>query len=192
MTDYSQLQRFIFNAFLLEDTLDSLENEGITTSKRGRVIETSKIVESDFSPRVRSDAAKMSAVYDAFFCLENSVRELIVDRLAERHGADWWDSCVPKKIKDSVAALKKREAKDKYHTPRSSIEIGYTTFGDLGNIFISNWDDFSDLFPSQAWINSRFEDLEKSRNIIMHSGVLPKNEIDRLESITRDWINQVG
>ena len=70
--------------------------------------------------------------------------------------------------------------------------IGYTMFNNLENIIISKWEDFSDLFPSQSWVSSRFTDLEMSRNIIMHTNVLPQIEIDRIESIARDWIRQVG
>ena len=65
-------------------------------------------------------------------------------------------------------------------------------FGNLAQIIIANWDEFSDLFPDQAWITSRFNDLEMSRNIIMHTGVLPQLEVERIESIVRDWIRQVG
>jgi hypothetical protein len=65
-------------------------------------------------------------------------------------------------------------------------------FGNLAQIIITNWEDFSDLFPDQAWISARFNDLEMSRNIIMHTGILPQIEIDRIESIARDWIRQVG
>lgn len=65
-------------------------------------------------------------------------------------------------------------------------------FGNLAQIIIANWDNFSDLFPDQHWISSRFNDLELSRNIIMHTGILPEIEIGRIRSITRDWIRQVG
>lgn len=107
-------------------------------------------------------------------------------------GIDWWEQCIPKKIRESVEKLKDKEEKNKYHTSRSTSLIGYTLFGNIEQIIISNWDDFSDLFPSQAWVSSRFTDLEMSRNIIMHTGTLPDIEIERLESITRDWIRQVG
>lgn len=40
--------------------------------------------------------------------------------------------------------------------------------GNLGQIVIANWDDFSDIIPNQAWLMSRMDDLEMSRNIIMH------------------------
>jgi hypothetical protein len=64
-------------------------------------------------------------------------------------------------------------------------------FGNLSQIIIANWDEFSDLFPDQAWVTSRFNDLEMSRNIIMHTGTLPQLEVERIESIVRDWIRQV-
>ena len=98
----------------------------------------------------------------------------------------------PSKIKDAVTKLRDKEAKNKYHAQRSESDIGYTVFGHLSQIIISNWDDFSDLFPDQAWITARFTDLEMSRNIIMHTNVLPTIEIERIDSIVRDWLRQVG
>ena len=45
-----------------------------------------------------------------------------------------------------------------------------TMLGNLWQIVIANWDDFSDIIPNQAWLMSRMDDLEMSRNIIMHTG----------------------
>jgi hypothetical protein len=126
------------------------------------------------------------------FCLENSARDLITERLLARKGAGWWDVAVPAKIKVAIEKLKEKEDKNRYHAPRSSSLIGYTMFGNLAQIVIANWDDFSDLLPDQAWITSRFNDLEMSRNIIMHTGTLPQLEVERIGSIVRDWIRQVG
>ena len=39
---------------------------------------------------------------------------------------------------------------------------------------------------------SRMDDLEMSRNIIMHTGVLPADEVDQIESIVRDVLRQIG
>ena len=84
--------------------------------------------------------------------------------------------CVPKKVRDEVQKLKDKEEKNKYYSNRSNSNIGYTMLGNLTNIIIYNWDDFSDIIPSQAWITSRMDDLEMSRNIIMHTGLLPDIE----------------
>lgn len=192
MDNDEKLKQFVFNAFLLDDSLERLEKDGVSVRSGSSVIPIERIEETDFSPKVINNANRMSSVYVAFFCLENSVRELIVDRLVERHGIDWWDTCVPKKIQNTVQKLKESEEKNRYHAARSTSLIGYTMFGNLAQIIINKWEDFSDLFPSQAWVTSRFTDLEMSRNIIMHTGVLPEIEIDRIESIVRDWLRQVG
>ena len=152
----------------------------------------SRVIEADFNPRVWFDATNMSSVYTAFYCIENTIRNFIVERMSEIYGIDWWEKKIPKKIKESVIALKKKDETNKYHSSRSSVEIGYTMLGNLAQIIISNWDDFSDIIPSQAWITSRMEDLEMSRNIIMHTGILPPDEIERIQSIVRDLLRQIG
>lgn len=192
MNHIDLLKKFVFDGLLLADSFERLEDDGIAVRNAQSEVAVDRLVNSDFSPRIIHQANKMSSIYVVFFCLENSVRELIMDRLAERHGVDWWENCVPNKIKESVAKLKDNEEKNRYHSQRSVSSIGYTMFGNLAQIIVHRWDDFSDLFPTQAWVNSRFTDLEMSRNIIMHTGVLPDSEIDRIESICRDWIRQVG
>lgn len=185
------MRQFVFNAFLLDDSFNQLADKGIDVGlKKEKNI--NRIIETDFSPRIIYEANKMSSVYTAFFCIENSVRELISERLSEIKGLNWWNECVPEKIKSEVEKLIEKEKKNKYHTPRSTIKIGYTMFGNLASIITHNWDSFSDLFPDQAWIASRFNDLEMSRNIIMHTGTLPELEVDRIQAIVRDWLRQVG
>jgi hypothetical protein len=188
----NKLKQFVFTAMLAENSLAQLGAQGISVRSGPAVPPAIGVDELGFSPRVLYDAGKMSSVFSAFFCLENSVRELITERLLERKGPDWWNTAVPAKIRTAVEKLKEKENKNRYHTPRSIALIGYTMFGNLSQIIIANWDDFSDLFPDQAWVTSRFNDLEMSRNIIMHTGTLPQLEVERIESIVRDWIRQVG
>ena len=187
-----RLREFVFNALLAQDSFRSLESEGINVLNADDYASISRVVETDFSPRIWHDALKMSSVYTAIYCIENTIRNFIVERMSERYGISWWDDKVPQKIKTAVASLKKQEEKNKYHSNRSSNEIGYTMLGNLGQIIIANWDDFSDIIPNQAWLMSRMDDLEMSRNIIMHTGVLPVDEVDRIESIVRDLLRQIG
>jgi Swt1-like HEPN len=186
------LRRFVFNAMLAENSLARLNEQGISVRGSAATPPTINVEEAGFSPRVVYEATQMASVFMAFFCLENAVRELITERLLARIGTEWWQTAVPQKIRSSVEKLKEKESDARYHTPRSAALIGYTMFGNLAQIIIANWDNFSDLFPDQAWIMSRFNDLEMSRNIIMHTGTLPQLEIDRIESIARDWNRQVG
>ena len=185
-------REFFFTALLVEDSLSRLEEKGISVREGRKLLPVSIIQETDFSPRVLHDANTMSPVYVAFYCIENSARELIAERLLVRKGAGWWGSAVPQKIRTAVEKLREREQKNKYHAQRSTELIGYTMFGNLAQIIVANWEEFSDLFPDQAWVTSRFNDLEMSRNIIMHTGVLPQLEVERIQSIARDWLRQVG
>lgn len=186
------IKEFIFNALLLQDSFKSLEKDGITITKSEDIASISRVIEVDFSPKVWADATKMSSVYTALYCIENTIRNFIVERLSDRHGIDWWNISVPSKIKDDVRKLKEKESKNKYYSNRSDSEIGYTMLGNLAQIIINNWEDFSDIIPNQAWLTSRMDDLEMSRNVIMHTGVLPQVEIERIESIVRDLLRQIG
>lgn len=192
MDGIAQIEKGVWDAMLLEDTLNRLQEQGIAVVAEREVTPLNLIEIKDFSPQVRFQALRMQHVYVAFFCLENAVRELISQRLIERHGPNWWDSKVPLKIKENVEKLKEKERANRYLSSRAVHNIGYTFFGNLGQIIIANWSDFNDLFPEQAWINSRFADLEACRNIIMHTNVLPEIEIARIDSIVRDWLSQVG
>ena len=189
---YQNIKEFVFNGMLVQDSLKSLELEGITVLNNCDEIPVHRVVEADFSPRIWNDARNMSSIYTALYCIENTIRSFIVERMSERYGIDWWHSKVPKKIKDDVVKLKEKEQKNKYYSNRSDAEIGYTMLGNLAQIIISNWDDFSDIIPNQAWLTSRMDDLEMSRNIIMHTGILPQIEIDRIDSIVRDLFRQIG
>lgn len=192
MTAIADIQRGVWDALLLGDSLNRLQEQGIAVVAEREVTPRNSIAVQDFSPQIRFQALRMQHVYVAFFCLENAVRELISQRLIERHGPGWWDAKVPQKIRESVEKLKEKERTNRYLSSRSVQNIGYTFFGNLGQIIIANWADFADLFPEQAWINSRFTDLEACRNIIMHTNVLPEIEIARIDSIVRDWLSQVG
>ena len=185
------IRQFVFDGIMLDDEFRRLRQEGIEVGLGTEAALVERVSETDFSPRIISSAKKMASVYVLVFCLENSARELIADRLRDRKGVDWWQS-VPIKIRTKVEDLRAKEKSNRYHTERSTDLLGYTFFANLAQIVIANWDDFSDLFPDQPWVTSRFNDLELSRNIIMHTGILPEFEIDRVESIARDWMRQVG
>lgn len=188
-----KLRQFVFNGLLLYDSLEVLEKQqGISVSEAGDMTQVSRVIEADFSPVVWNNAINMGSVYQAIFCIENTLRNFIVERMLERYGLNWWAEKVPLKIKTAVENLKKNEEKNKFFSNRSDSEIGYTMLGNLGQIIINNWDDFSDIIPSQAWLASRMDDLEMARNIVMHTGVLPQIEIDRITSIVRDILRQIG
>ncbi len=143
----SELKRFVFDALLAENGLAQLSAQGISVRGPTQLPNSIAIDEVGFSPRLVHQASAMSSVFAAFYCLENAVRELITERLISRRGTDWWETAVSAKIKTAVERLREKESTNRYHTPRSSVLIGYTLFGNLAQLIIANWDDFFRSIP---------------------------------------------
>ena len=146
----------------------------------------------DFSPQIRSSAIRALPAYLAFYCFENSARELVSERLLERVGNDWWDEVASTKLKEKVSKRQAAEGRDRWHMRRGASEINYTDFSDLASLIRNNWEYFEDLFPDVNWLVSRFDELEKSRNIVAHNNSLEEHEVARISLYLRDWVRQVG
>lgn len=138
-------------------------------------------------------AAKlMATVYTAIAAFENSVREFISRTMLEHKGQAWWEECVSDKIRKKAESRKGEEEKVRWHAPRGDALINYTDFGDLASIMSQNVDIFEVHIISVEWARQIFQTVERSRNVIMHSGELSRRDIERVGTNIRDWINQVG
>jgi len=173
---------------MVERDLDAIETKlGIDL---GRSATSSTDKDPDYYPQldnvVRKEAAEMSAHYEVFYCLEKSIRVLVSDRLKADFGATWWDTKVPQSVKDNVDKNIQRE-KDSGVTPRSTAEIDYTTFGELGEIVRQNWSTFGDTFSSQKAFDKIMTSLNVLRGPIAHCCKLAPDEVVRLELAVRDW-----
>jgi hypothetical protein len=51
---------------------------------------------------------------------------------------------------------------------------------------------FEPFITSPEWARGIFDAVERSRNVIMHSGVLDPEDIERVGVNIRDWVRQVG
>src|SRR5262245_36708231 len=165
---------FIFRGLLSLDSLQQLEHTGVYLRDSHRRLGSplAELTFAEFSAPIRDGAEKMARLYVAFFCFENSVRELVAQKLRDAYADTWWDTRVPPNIKSKVENRKIEEQKNKWHQPRSRSNINYTDFGDMPGIILNNWIQFEDIFDSQDWVKARFGDMEKSRNVIAHNNVL--------------------
>jgi len=140
-----------------------------------------------------SSARKMSAVYIAIASFENGVRDLVSSRLLEQKGANWWDICVTNTdIRNRAKTRQEQEKQIRWHQARGLNPIYYTEPGDLASIIHSNWASFEDLLHDIDWVRQIFKSLERSRNVIMHSGQLSMDDVERVGVFIRDWLRQVG
>lgn len=189
----SALRNWLFKGLSVESRLDELEIEGTSVRAASDPAAMQRIMPlEDFSPTVRKSAMQSLPAYLAFFCLENAIRELVTERLLEVYGNEWWDQCVPSKVKSKVSDRQVKEGVNRWHIQRGANEIFYTDFGDLFTIIQNKWSDFEDLFPDQHWIANRLTDLESSRNVIAHMNNLDDREINRIKMYLEDWTKQVG
>jgi hypothetical protein len=70
--------------------------------------------------------------------------------------------------------------------------MNYCDFSDLSSIIVTSWDAFADVLANLEWAKAILSTLEKSRNITMHSGVLAKEDVERIGINIRDWTRQTG
>ncbi len=147
---------------------------------------------SPFSIDMRNEALEMGRLYTLLYCFENSVRNLVRERLQETYGSNWWEDKVPKKIKEFALGRQKDAIENSWLEGQKRDLLGFIQFGHLADIIIANWDDFSDLVPTQHWIKQRMDELEQARNYVAHNRLLLPAEFQRIEMYVNDWNRMVG
>jgi len=133
----------------------------------------------------------MAIVYTSIHAFENTVRKLVQKAMAEAHKEQWWTK-VPEKIKKRCKTRMEEDAKFKSHGTRGAHELVYCDFGELASIIITNWAQFETILSDMEWAKAVLDTLERSRNIVMHGGLLSKEDVERIGMNIRDWIRQAG
>lgn len=182
---------FVFRGLLTKEAVDAAIEE-VAPSKPVEIAENVEVLLSlsALDERFVSEAREMSLVYVLIAAFENSVRELISSTLKEEVGENWWESCVSQKIRDQATQRILDEEKIRWHTPRGNDPITFTMLPNLLNIIRQNHEHFP-IIPNIEWASNIFEVIERSRNVIMHSGRVSTRDMARLGTFIRDWAAQV-
>ncbi len=188
-----QLYAFAFRGILTEEALDRVGRQTRLSHSAALDLATTKSVALDLlDDELVARARRMAPAYTAIATFENSVREFVSRRLLEHAGEKWWSECVSEKIRQKAQSRREEEAKIRWHTPRGDEPLNYTEFGDLTSIIAQNWGQFEAHLRNQDWVRQIISTLERSRNVIMHSGDLTNVDLERIGTVIRDWIKQVG
>jgi hypothetical protein len=137
-------------------------------------------------------ARKMVWVYMAIATFENSVRAFIGERLLEKVGENWWETAVSADVRRRADERRRDEEQIRWHSSRGTSTLAYVDLGDLALIIQNNHAAFRDLVPTVEWAREIFRSLERSRNVVMHSGQLRITDVERVAMNIRDWVRQVG
>ena len=189
MNRAAAIKSFGMTNMLLEADLDLIEKK--YQIDLGRGTDKASQIEDAYYPQfdasLRAEAHGMSKHYEVFYCLEKSIRQLIVDVFEGTEDPEWWENLVPEAVKLNAKKSIKRE-KEAAVTPRSSDPIDYTTFGELGEIIKTNWGLFGGVvFNDLKAMEKVMSALNSLRNPIAHCSPLAEDEILRLELALRDW-----
>lgn len=194
MSRSAAVKAFAMTNMLLESDLDQIEAK--YNVDLGRSSKTDSEIEETYYPQfqssLRAEAKEMAQHYEVFYCLEKTIRELIVDVFETSGSENWWEDLVPEQVQLNAKKSIKRE-KEAAVTPRSANPIDYTTFGELGEIIKSNWNLFGgSVFSEIKAVEKVMANLNSLRNPIAHCSPLAEDEVLRLQLALRDWFRIIA
>lgn len=183
----NKIRLFSIANSLAENELDEVEKKfELDLGRKEKEVIKRKDYYSQFDAVFRKEAEEMGTHYEVFYCLERSIRNLIVELMYEKYGDKWWDDEVDEEIKKNAEKNIKRET-DSGFTQRSEDKIDYTTFGELSQMVNSSWSAFDNLFRSQRAFQKIMNSLNLLRGPIAHCTPLAEDEVVRLELTVKDW-----
>ncbi|MDM8567998.1 Swt1 family HEPN domain-containing protein [Thiotrichales bacterium HSG1] len=120
--------------------------------------------------------------------LENTLRKLIVNVLAEQKGDNWWNTCVESEIKNDVNKI----FPICEETPSGSELIEYTYLVHLQKIISHNWEYFNSLFESKTKLKKFVGSLNNIRINEAHNRVITSDSIKKLEKIYSEIMSKIA
>jgi hypothetical protein len=140
----------------------------------------------------RVAALKMARLYALLHCFENSIRDLVSERLLEKHGENWWQNAVSAKIQKYAADVRQKAIEQSWLDGDKGAMIDFVTLGHLTDIMVNSWSDFEEILPGQDWLRQRMNEIENIRNFAAHGRVIGEREYNRVLMYIEDWRMQIG
>jgi hypothetical protein len=192
VNEINSLYEFVYRGQLAEEALDQA---GRLPRSHGteKIYQTIAVLNFDLLDSDDVDISlRMAGVYAAITSFERSARRFVARVLQSEHGDNWWEECVSERIRKFAESRRDDEDKIKWHGTRGDDPLTYTEMAHLPQIIQQNWTDFEAYIRRIEWASSIFITIERSRNVIMHSGTLDTDDIERVGMNIRDWVKQVG
>lgn len=186
------LYEFVYRGQLAEEALDRAGRKPRTTAGDHLPEVTDALNFNLLDPDELEVSLVMASVYAAVTAFERSARRFVAKVLQAEYGETWWEDKVSERIRNFAESRRTEEDKVKWHGTRGDDPLTYTEMGHLSQIMQQNWADFEPHVRRLEWATSIFSTVERSRNVIMHSGTLDRDDIERVGMNIRDWVKQVG
>jgi hypothetical protein len=192
MADIGRLYEFVYRATLTEEALDKAGRRLSRVTDESMADIAAALSLELLDAEEIAAANRMAVVYTGIAAFENAARRFVSRVLQDGHGDNWWEECVSEKIRKFAESRREDEERTKWHGMRGDNLMNYTELGHLVNIMQNNWIDFEAHVRRVDWATSIFGSIERSRNVIMHSGILEIEDVERVGIQIRDWVKQVG
>jgi len=160
----------------------------ITSAAVKRKINRKKGNYSLVSPKTEMEAYSIGENnYPKIFILENSIRELIIKRLAPQ-GVNWWNN-IPGDVKKNVERTMNKEKRYPQRQKRGNHPIFYANFDDLKKIIIDPklWIEFQLVLLDRDWVRVKMDEVYMARNSIAHCVIVTDEDIDRINLFFNEW-----
>lgn len=142
-----------------------------------------------FPDALRREAARMARLYEVFYCLERTVRDLVRQGIKNSEGAMKPDAINPEMLKD-LERRRDTEIRAGF-TPREGDILDFATLGELSIIIDANWDStFHEYLPNREAVKRLLANLNTLRSPMAHSIPIPVSEATRLGVFLADWFRQ--
>ena len=182
---------FIFRGQVAQDAVDRLKpRESVLPGGEAEIVRalSMELLDADSFAAAR----RMSHVYAAIASFENMARDFVKSVLLDAQLEEWWTKGASERIQKKAEGRRQEEEAIRWHAPRGLEPIYYCDFGDLADVIGQNYALFEPFVRSLDWVKNVFNTLERSRNVIMHSGVLETADVQRVGMLIRDWTTQVA
>ncbi|WP_208320438.1 Swt1 family HEPN domain-containing protein [Salinibacterium sp. ZJ77] len=186
------LYEFVYRGQLADQALDATGRAPYAARDLKREDVADALSLELFDKELLESALAMSIVYAAIAAFEHSARKFISRVLLDEFAEEWWEKGVSQKIRTFAEDRRDEELKTKWHGFRGADLLSYTELKHLSSIIQQNVTLFEPYIRTLDWVKSIFDPIERSRNVIMHSGHLDMADIERVGILMRDWNKQVG
>lgn len=113
--------------------------------------------------------------------IENALRKVIVSRLSNKYGSDWFKKSLGNNLFESVKGVYENQFGEEIED--GNVLIEYTFVLQLKKIICTNWKDFSELFESKIEFEDYIVELNEIRREEAHNRDISVNDLDRLKTI---------
>ena len=192
MSQHAQLQAFLYRVATANTAVRALAEEGALRESPSETAEAGNSTLEFFGLEERRAARRMGRTYELLYCFENSVRELIETTLRDTLEETWWERGVPETIRNKAESHRRDDEKARWHGHRGESLLNFVDFPELGSIILERWGDFEDLLGDKNWVKHYFDDMNRSRRAIGHTGDMSEHAVARMELLVREWLIVVG